>query len=201
MNKSASNALLKILEEPPKKSIFFLITHSVGRLLPTIRSRCQLVGVSPLNDMQVEEVLTKKFPNKDKEKILELAHQFNRSPGLAVRMGLLKDTNIFKEVKDWFDGQKLKTKAKHEMATYFSKPTAQEHYFLFLEIFRNEIVEKTRTLATQNAKQSQIDCWLGLWEKVNRMSREGEGLNLGRKAQVLLLLEALENARKSAAAA
>jgi DNA polymerase-3 subunit delta' len=48
MNTNAANALLKNLEEPPSRVLFILITHSPGALLPTIRSRCQLVRLSPL---------------------------------------------------------------------------------------------------------------------------------------------------------
>ena len=43
MNVSAANALLKNLEEPPSRTVFILISHSPGGLLPTIRSRCQMV--------------------------------------------------------------------------------------------------------------------------------------------------------------
>lgn len=48
MNASAANALLKSLEEPPARTVFILITHSPGRLLPTIRSRCQTMRLQPL---------------------------------------------------------------------------------------------------------------------------------------------------------
>ncbi len=50
MNPSAANALLKVLEEPPKRSILMLISHQPARLLPTIRSRCRtlrLTGLAP----------------------------------------------------------------------------------------------------------------------------------------------------------
>ncbi len=55
MNTHAANALLKVLEEPPKNTLFLLISHAPGRLLPTIRSRCQMLRLSPLRsgDMQV----------------------------------------------------------------------------------------------------------------------------------------------------
>ncbi|MGL4542157.1 MAG: DNA polymerase III subunit delta', partial [Polymorphobacter sp.] len=43
MNDNSTNALLKMLEEPPQGTLFLCITHSVGRLKPTIRSRCRLV--------------------------------------------------------------------------------------------------------------------------------------------------------------
>ena len=41
MNRNAANALLKILEEPPRQALLLLVSHSPGRLLPTIRSRCR----------------------------------------------------------------------------------------------------------------------------------------------------------------
>jgi len=50
MNPSAANALLKLLEEPPERVIFFLVTHAPGRLLPTIRSRCRVLDFRPLDD-------------------------------------------------------------------------------------------------------------------------------------------------------
>jgi DNA polymerase-3 subunit delta' len=50
MNTNAANALLKNLEEPPARTIFILIAHSLGRLLPTIRSRCQILRMQPLGD-------------------------------------------------------------------------------------------------------------------------------------------------------
>ena len=50
MNVNAANALLKNLEEPPSRTLFVLIAHSLGRLLPTIRSRCQIVRFQPLAD-------------------------------------------------------------------------------------------------------------------------------------------------------
>ena len=48
MNVNAANALLKNLEEPPPRTLFVLIAHSPGGLLPTIRSRCHLVRLKPL---------------------------------------------------------------------------------------------------------------------------------------------------------
>ena len=57
LNTSAANALLKGLEEPPPRTVFMLIAHSPGRLLPTIRSRCQTVRLQPLGGEEVIEVL------------------------------------------------------------------------------------------------------------------------------------------------
>lgn len=48
LNTSAANAVLKVLEEPPKDAILLLVSHQPSRLLPTIRSRCRTLRLSPL---------------------------------------------------------------------------------------------------------------------------------------------------------
>jgi DNA polymerase III subunit delta' len=48
-----SNALLKMLEEPPARSLFLLVSHAPGRLLPTIRSRCRRLTLKPLGEGDV----------------------------------------------------------------------------------------------------------------------------------------------------
>ena len=50
LNRNAANAILKILEEPPKRSLFLVLTHAPGKLLPTIRSRCLPLSLSPLSE-------------------------------------------------------------------------------------------------------------------------------------------------------
>lgn len=58
MEASASNALLKSLEEPPQGTFFLLVTHRPSRLLPTIRSRCRVLRFPALNARQIEEMLS-----------------------------------------------------------------------------------------------------------------------------------------------
>lgn len=57
MNLSAANALLKALEEPPRRTVFVLVAHVAGRVLPTIRSRCRSVRLRPLADDEVRRAL------------------------------------------------------------------------------------------------------------------------------------------------
>ncbi|MCW3797486.1 DNA polymerase III subunit delta' [Sphingomonas sp. BN140010] len=59
---SGANALLKMLEEPPGRSIFFLVSHSPGRLLPTIRSRCRLLNFGPLSEDAMTAALAQALP-------------------------------------------------------------------------------------------------------------------------------------------
>ncbi len=56
-NQNAANALLKILEEPPPETVFVLVSHQPGGLLPTIRSRCQSLALRPLGDQALVALL------------------------------------------------------------------------------------------------------------------------------------------------
>jgi DNA polymerase-3 subunit delta' len=85
MNPNAANALLKNLEEPPEKTIFLLISHAPGRLLPTLRSRCRLLRLQPLNDAEMARFLDADVPDlagEDRAALLRLAAG---SPGAALR--------------------------------------------------------------------------------------------------------------------
>nr|WP_321525538.1 DNA polymerase III subunit delta' [uncultured Cohaesibacter sp.] len=57
LNNNAANALLKILEEPPARTIFFLVSHAPGRLLPTIRSRCRRLNFAPLEGPDLTQAI------------------------------------------------------------------------------------------------------------------------------------------------
>ncbi|HKT20543.1 MAG TPA: DNA polymerase III subunit delta', partial [Stellaceae bacterium] len=57
MNTHAANSLLKILEEPPKRSVLLLVSDNPGRLLPTIRSRCRALPLKPLAPSVIIELL------------------------------------------------------------------------------------------------------------------------------------------------
>src|SRR5215210_6602678 len=48
LNPNAANALLKVLEEPPRQSLFLLVSHAPARVLPTILSRCRKLALRPL---------------------------------------------------------------------------------------------------------------------------------------------------------
>lgn len=67
LHPTAANALLKILEEPPPRSKIILITAQPHALLPTVRSRCQLLRFSPLSETEIETVLTERCGMETKE--------------------------------------------------------------------------------------------------------------------------------------
>ena len=88
LNKSASNALLKILEEPRPNNFLILISHNLNRVLPTIRSRCQIVKIPDLSLRDFTEILRQnnlQFPPKDLQFLSEI---FDNSPAEAITLGL-----------------------------------------------------------------------------------------------------------------
>lgn len=62
MERNASNALLKSLEEPPQGTFFLLVTHRPARLLPTIRSRCRILRFPKIGDREIDKMLVEQAP-------------------------------------------------------------------------------------------------------------------------------------------
>lgn len=91
LTEEAANALLKTLEEPSAASMLILITERSSRLLPTIRSRCQIVNFFPLDTAIVEEILTASH-NIDGVKARALSRISCGSPGKALE---LEDNDFF----------------------------------------------------------------------------------------------------------
>lgn len=85
LNSSSANALLKVLEEPPAKSILLLISHNPGRLLPTIRSRCAKLTLKGLKDEEVATLLRRYVPELAEKDVKKLAHLAGGSIGRAIR--------------------------------------------------------------------------------------------------------------------
>jgi DNA polymerase-3 subunit delta' len=86
MNRSAANALLKILEEPPRRSLLLLVSHSPGRLLPTIRSRCRRFPLYPLARPVVAGLLERYRPGLAHPEAKALAALSEGSIGRAVEL-------------------------------------------------------------------------------------------------------------------
>jgi DNA polymerase-3 subunit delta' len=86
MNDNAANALLKLLEEPPPRAMLLLISHAPGRLLPTIRSRCQRLNLRPLDQGELESELATLLPEQSTDELHALAKLAGGSIGAALRL-------------------------------------------------------------------------------------------------------------------
>jgi DNA polymerase-3 subunit delta' len=85
MNRNSANALLKNLEEPTPQTLFLVISHTPGRLLPTIRSRCRTLRFKALSDAEVESILEAQAPDLDDDDRATLVHLAEGAPGRALR--------------------------------------------------------------------------------------------------------------------
>jgi DNA polymerase-3 subunit delta' len=84
LEKAAVNALLKSLEEPPRGTFFLLVTHRIGRLLPTIRSRCRVLRFQALPDAEVAAILAREAPEADVAARAAAVAAAQGSPGVAL---------------------------------------------------------------------------------------------------------------------
>ncbi len=93
MNRAAANAFLKTLEEPQGNVLMILVCHQIGKLLPTIRSRCQRISFSCRSSEAAEKWLAESISDKEKAKrLLKVAHfaplqamEYDRQNYLATR--------------------------------------------------------------------------------------------------------------------
>ena len=74
INVEASNAFLKLLEEPPENTVLILTTADEISLLPTIRSRCQRISLQRLSELQILQYFQKYFTQQDNEETIEDSH-------------------------------------------------------------------------------------------------------------------------------
>ena len=65
LNTAASNAILKLLEEPPAKTLFLLVVHQLANVLPTVRSRARVEKMHPLTISQLRELCAKFIPEDE----------------------------------------------------------------------------------------------------------------------------------------
>ena len=84
LEREGANALLKNLEEPPEGTIFLGVSHAPGRLLPTIRSRCQLLRFDLLNDADMAEAISQAIPDISEPELAALMRAGGGSPGEAL---------------------------------------------------------------------------------------------------------------------
>lgn len=75
LNTAASNAILKLLEEPPAKTLFLLVVHQLANVLPTVRSRARVEKMRPLTISQLRELCAKFIPDDEiSTEILKLSN-------------------------------------------------------------------------------------------------------------------------------
>lgn len=179
-NRNASNALLKTLEEPPQQSILLLINHRSKPILPTIRSRCRVLSLSPLNE-------------EDCKRALELADapasaiEYARGrPGLGIRLSSAQAINASSAARALIKAMprpsdKIVTAA---LSAAGDGPEAEM-------AFRDEILGWIAKRAETN--QRAANAWLA----IARVSGDAETLNMDAAQVASKIIAALHEAAAS----
>jgi DNA polymerase III subunit delta' len=163
MNRSAANAFLKNLEEPPEKTLFLLVSHSPIRLLPTIRSRCRTLRFQPLGEADVRAVLTRALEDSSPAEIEALAALAEGSPGRALRFAGLDVEKLTRALADLANGQG----DAMALAKSLGGKTAQARYEAFVELVPAFIAGAARERTGASLARA-----LQLWEKAHALAAE-----------------------------
>jgi len=177
---NAANALLKALEEPPEGCHFLLVSHASDRLLPTIRSRCQIVHFDPLNDEQISAVLQALSPNSDPVELQALARAGEGSPGQAMEFAGLDIGEIEQQISAIIAGGDADNAIRFAMASKLALKAAQPRYEAFLRRVPPIIAANAKTRTAGDVIPA-IDAW----EKANALSARAMALTLDKKAVIL----------------
>jgi len=131
---SAANALLKMLEEPPANTIFFLVSHAPGRLLPTIRSRCRRLDFVRLDDDIMTSSLRRLLPEENSEEIARLVDFAQGSIGRAIDIAALDLARLESEAQAILREGDPDNMRRSKLASSLGTKAAADRYAAFLQL-------------------------------------------------------------------
>lgn len=192
MNQSSANALLKILEEPPRQALLILTCSAPGRLLPTIRSRCRRLRLEPLAAEPMERLLKEYLPVIGPDERGRLVTMSEGSPGRALLLAEedgLKVAKLVDEVLAGLPG--LKPAKAYVVADALAR--GETAFSNFFDLLRAGIAAAVRDAARGTADEEQsrlialrpLDAWGDVWHALTRLQDETERFNLDKRQAVV----------------
>lgn len=143
---SGANALLKILEEPPPNTLFFLVSHAPGRLLPTIRSRCRRLDFGKLDEEAMTSILVSHAADLKPAEQQRIVSMSFGSAGRALafaELGLAKLEDAALAILRNGDPTNAR---RSDLASELGKKAAAERYAAFLDLAPSLIAREARAL-------------------------------------------------------
>jgi DNA polymerase-3 subunit delta' len=143
---SGANALLKMLEEPPPNSLFFLVSHAPGRLLPTIRSRCRRLDFQVLGDDAMTSILETQAPevsSSERQKIISMSFG---SAGRALAFAELSLAKLEDAALAILRQGDPTNARRSDLAQELGKRGAADRYAAFLDLAPALIAREARKL-------------------------------------------------------
>jgi len=179
LERGGANALLKNLEEPPQGTIFLLVSHAPGRLLPTIRSRCRLLRFEPLEDGDVTHILRGELPDATPDEIAALVRAGEGSPGRALGFAGLDLAALEAEMTRLAETGDPSNAIRGRLAKLLGAKAAQSRYEAFLDRVPSFIAARAKTL-TGEPLRIALDTYTASYE----LAGAARGLSLDAGATV-----------------
>ncbi len=186
MNINSANAFLKILEEPPAKSMLILISHNPEQLLPTIKSRCMRLDLHPLENNNIVSLLRRYRPDLPENILKNIASFSDGSIGKAL---LYADNDI----KKYYDSLcKIILSGKNfkvdELLQFVEIAVSDEQSY-------NLCCDIILRLLSENIKYGEnADKIIAVWEDILKIFEEATRINMDKKQVLLTVIYKICNA-------
>jgi DNA polymerase-3 subunit delta' len=196
-NPSAANALLKTLEEPPADTIFLLISHRPGQLLPTIKSRCHNLPLRPVAAEDVRAVLLEHDPALGQTELDRAIALAGGRPRRAFETLALEPESALGALQAW-----LSNPAQHaagvgmKLADVLGADTQSTELSFAREMLDDWIADEARNAAMQPQARMRLASANELWDKAHALFAEADDINLDMKQTLVAIFDAI---RKHAA--
>jgi DNA polymerase III subunit delta' len=193
LNQNSANALLKLIEEPPSRSLFLIVAHRPGQLLATLRSRCQKVNLKPLAAADLHRIVGALGPpwSGVSETILEAA--IGRAQGsvhnvlrLLDSQGIALDGDLGRMLNDL---PHINWSQVHTLADRVTARNNGRDYEIMLAMIEDWLDARVQRGAQslQGACGRRLAPYALVWEKLGEAAREAEIFNLDKRPVVLSL--------------
>mgnify|MGYP003700630183 FL=1 len=194
MNQNAANALLKSLEEPPARTQFILISHAAGGLLPTIRSRCQIVRLQPLDETAFASALANLgIAPQDTDTAKALTARAGGSVREAILLTQYGGLEIAAAIEEIATGARFDVAKAWRLAD----AAAARDRTMALSLFNRHVLDHAAALAVEAAHSGALaraDALSQFWQDANRAIVEAETYNLDKRQHVAGLMRAMHAA-------
>ncbi|MBL6933736.1 MAG: DNA polymerase III subunit delta', partial [Rhodospirillales bacterium] len=212
MNRNAANAVLKVLEEPPTKAILLLVSHNPGRLLPTIRSRCRMLGLSTIDEASVCKMLKSQHPEMPSDDAVALARLSEGSIGRALDLEVEGGLELYRELLSLLETlPHLDVASLHNLAAKLGRAGGDGAFHTFgtlllgwlgrliLSSSKGEQGGKSteERLNVRLGNTTALASWLEVWDKINHLLARTDAINMDRRQMIIQIFLALEKAAQA----
>ena len=158
LERSAANALLKMLEEPPPNSLFLLVSHAPGRLLPTIRSRCRRLDFRSLADDALTSILERRLPESSPAERARIVAAAGGSAARALAIAELDIAPLRDTALAILREGDSTNERRSKLAGELGRKTAADRYQAFLDMVPALVAEEARGLSGAH-QQRALDAY------------------------------------------